>query len=100
MAQAGLVRRPRRGFVQITDRGKAVLHSNPERVDNTVLAQFHEFTEFKSRSKATPTDSRQPSDGSDAWSTLFYGPLPRWATEATTGPPSTWAAAATKVWME
>jgi restriction system protein len=65
MAQAGLVRRPRRGFVQITDRGKAVLHSNPERVDNTVLAQFHEFTEFKSRSKATPTDSPQ-LDGSDA----------------------------------
>jgi restriction system protein len=66
MAQAGLVRRPRRGVAQITDRGREVLKRSPERVDNSVLTQFREFVEFKSRSKATPTGSPQPDESSDA----------------------------------
>lgn len=38
MKQAGLVRRPRRGVVEITNRGKDVLVKYPDRVDNDVLA--------------------------------------------------------------
>ena len=60
LAQAGLVRRPRRGVAEITDRGREVLRRNPERVDNAVLAQFPEFVEFKSRSKTTSNGSAQP----------------------------------------
>ncbi|MDQ3761723.1 MAG: restriction endonuclease [Actinomycetota bacterium] len=51
MAQAGLVRRPRRGFVEITDRGRDVLAKNLERIDNGVLSWFPEFVDFKSRAK-------------------------------------------------
>ncbi len=49
MAQAGLLRRPRRGAVELTDRGRDVLAANPLRVDNGVLAQYPEFLEFKMR---------------------------------------------------
>lgn len=51
MAQAGLVRRPRRGFVEITDRGREVLAKNLERIDNGVLSWFPEFLDFKRRAK-------------------------------------------------
>jgi restriction system protein len=49
MAQAGLLRRPRRGVVELTERGREVLSGNPARVDNSVLAQYPEFLEFKTR---------------------------------------------------
>ncbi len=70
MAQAGLVRRPRRGVVQITDRGREVLQEHPSRIDNDVLNAFEEFREFKSRARAqstpaaaTPSLSAPASDG-------------------------------------
>jgi len=58
MAQAGLLRRPRRGIVQITDRGQDVLRQHPDRVDNDVLVTFEEFRDFKTRARAgqTPAD--------------------------------------------
>lgn len=65
MAQAGLVTRPRRAVVQITDRGKNVLRQHSNRVDNTVLAQFPEFTEFKSRSKETTPGSAEAQENAD-----------------------------------
>jgi restriction system protein len=49
--QAGLVRRPRRAVVQITSRGQDVLAEHPDRVDNSILLQFKEFTEFQSRTR-------------------------------------------------
>lgn len=69
LVQAGLVRRPRRGVVQITDRGREVLQRHPERIDNSVLAQFPEFVEFKSRSRATSAGSpgsTPPDETADA----------------------------------
>jgi restriction system protein len=51
MYQSGLVRRPRRGVVQITPRGNEVLAKHPDRVDLGVLVQFEEFIEFRSRSR-------------------------------------------------
>src|SRR5690348_15839414 len=63
--QAGLVRRPRRAVVQITSRGQAVLAEHPDRVDNSILLQFKEFTEFQSRARgdASPAQaaSHQPA---------------------------------------
>ncbi len=55
LAQAELVRRPRRGVVQITDRGRDVLRQHPDRVDNDVLTTFEEFREFKSRARTAQT---------------------------------------------
>ena len=49
MSQAGLVTRPKRGVYVITDRGRRVLDTHHDRVDNRVLEQFPEFLEFKSR---------------------------------------------------
>jgi restriction system protein len=57
--QAGLVRRPRRAVVQITDRGLDVLADHPDRVDVGVLLQFEEFIEFRSRTRgdASPAET-------------------------------------------
>ncbi len=64
MAQAGLVRRPRRGVVEITTRGREVLSQHPDRVDNDILCAFSEFRDFKSRARADsepqPLDSQAP----------------------------------------
>lgn len=48
MKKAGLLSAPKRGVVQVTDRGLRVLKENPQRVDNKVLRQFPEFLEFQS----------------------------------------------------
>jgi restriction system protein len=47
MVKAALLQRTRRGHFTATDRGKAVLSRNPQRIDNKVLYQFQEFREFK-----------------------------------------------------
>lgn len=46
--KAGLLQSPKRGFFQITDRGKSVLDSNPPRITMKLLDQFLEYTEFRS----------------------------------------------------
>lgn len=38
--QAGLVTRPTRGQITITDEGRAALRAHPERIDNKVLEAF------------------------------------------------------------
>ena len=49
LVKTGLLTRPRRGYAQITDRGREVLAANPARVDLKVLAQFPELEEFRTR---------------------------------------------------
>jgi restriction system protein len=49
MTQAGLAMRPKRGVYAITPRGRDVLREQPGKIDNTILAQFPEFVEFKAR---------------------------------------------------
>lgn len=49
MSQAGLLARPQRGRYLLTERGKQVLRDHPDRVDISVLAQFPEYQEFRSR---------------------------------------------------
>jgi restriction system protein len=51
MAQALLLERPERGITRITQRGRDVLAKHPDRVDMSVLAQFPEYREFRSRSR-------------------------------------------------
>jgi restriction system protein len=51
MNQAGLVRRPRRGIVEITERGRVTLREYPDRVDNNLLDQFEEFRDFRNRAR-------------------------------------------------
>lgn len=44
--KAGLITITRRGYFKITDRGTAVLKSNPARIDNNFLSQFEDFQNF------------------------------------------------------
>ncbi len=49
MSQAGLLTRPERGRYLLSKRGEKVLRENPERVDMTVLLQFPEYQDFRTR---------------------------------------------------
>lgn len=48
--QAGLLERPARGHIAITDSGREVLAAHPDRVDMSVLYGFESYREFRSRS--------------------------------------------------
>ena len=50
MKNAGLLVKPRRGISTITERGRTVLREYPERVDMSVLEQFPEYVDFRTRS--------------------------------------------------
>lgn len=62
MTQAGLLDRPKRGVVELTDRGRRLLDTSPTRVDNDVLSQFPEFVEFMSRSSRTRTRTPESAE--------------------------------------
>jgi len=69
LKQAGLLDTPKRGFFEITQRGKELLDSGISRIDNSVLEQFEEFQEFKNRKKkkedSDTTDTAESSIDSD-----------------------------------
>lgn len=50
LSKAGLIELTRRGHFQITVRGRKVLASHPQRIDNAFLNRFEEFKRFKERS--------------------------------------------------
>lgn len=64
LAQAGLVHRPQRGHLVLTDAGAEVLASHPERVDMTVLKGFAAYRDFRSRSStgAAATEAAETLD--------------------------------------
>ena len=49
LSKAGLLYSPERNLHVITDTGRALLKSNPGHIDNSVLASFEEFSEWKSK---------------------------------------------------
>jgi restriction system protein len=55
LAQAGLLRRPRRGAVELTERGQGILSERPSLIDNVLLSRFPEFLEFKMRARDRQT---------------------------------------------
>ncbi len=57
MAKAGLIERPTRGHVRITDRGRATLAGKPSKVNVAYLRQFPEFEEFRTRTKRAAGES-------------------------------------------
>lgn len=62
LSQAGLVRRPSRGQVQITDVGRAALHENPARIDMKVLDAYPSYLEFKERTRERVGESAPTAD--------------------------------------
>lgn len=53
LVQAGLLVRPKRGVVAITDAGRALLVDNPERVDSAFLRRYPGFVEFVGRKQSS-----------------------------------------------
>lgn len=52
LKRAGLLEQPKRGVVQVSQRGREVLGSNPAKIDVALLQQFDEFRSFLSRTKS------------------------------------------------
>jgi restriction system protein len=57
LRKAGLLSRPKRGYVQITGRGQEVLAQNPTVIDDIYLQRFEDFRKFKERSVSSETIS-------------------------------------------
>jgi len=70
MKKAGLLEATRRGFYQITDRGRDLLKKQPKTINVKILKQYSEFLEFQqlkgTRSGDKVTDSKGASDVSKA----------------------------------
>jgi restriction system protein len=70
MKKAGLLQATRRGFYQITDRGKDLLKKQPKTINVKLLKQYPEFLEFQqlkgTRSGDKALESKGPSDISTA----------------------------------
>tara|TARA_R110002049_G_scaffold213060_6_gene384407 strand:+ start:908 stop:1816 length:909 start_codon:yes stop_codon:yes gene_type:complete len=64
MMQAGLLSSPRRAISVITDLGRDVLRSNPDRIDLQVLKQFDGYLAFRQRQRE-PEESENLSDLSE-----------------------------------
>lgn len=62
LSQAGLVERPQRGVVQITDLGREALRTYPDRIDMKVLERYPAYIEFRERTrqKQTPAEAAAP----------------------------------------
>jgi restriction system protein len=58
LAQAAVLRRTRRGYTRITDRGRELLAKHSARIGSEDLNEFPEFRDFLSRSSGRP---RQPT---------------------------------------
>lgn len=56
LTKAGLVASTRRGHFQITTRGRDVLATQPERIDNQFLSAFEEFRQFTSPTASATTE--------------------------------------------
>lgn len=56
LVKAGLLSRPRRGVVSITDSGRKIANSNISLIDNNYLMKFEGFRDFKNTSSQTDSD--------------------------------------------
>jgi restriction system protein len=65
LKKAGLLEQPKRGIVQITQRGREVLGGNPTKIDLAMLQQFQDFRSFLSGASSAggPTVEGEPIGG-------------------------------------
>ena len=57
LKKAGLLEAPKRGIINISDRGKKVLKENPSEINVNYLKRFPEFVEFQSPKKEEESES-------------------------------------------
>lgn len=69
LKKAGLLNDPKRGYVEINEKGLAVLSKNPETIDVKYLNQFKDFQEFRKKRKKqideSNKDAQYENDESD-----------------------------------
>lgn len=70
LKQAGLLASPKRGYFTITQKGIELLAKKPSKVDASVLEQYPEFIEFKSRRKDKNENESQEEYSSEQESSL------------------------------
>jgi restriction system protein len=63
LQQAGLLASPRRGHLQITDRGRAVLKDPPPRIDIRFLEHYPEFVAFRTPKAEAQEGVGEPPSG-------------------------------------
>lgn len=61
LMKAGLLNKPKRGFFEITSRGRDVLKSPPPNIDKAYLSTFPEFVEFLMGSSTGQGANSQPA---------------------------------------
>ena len=61
LMKAGLLNKPKRGFLEITSRGRDVLKSPPLNIDKAYLSTFPEFVEFLMGSSTNQGANSQPA---------------------------------------
>lgn len=62
MKRAGLLNAPKRGQYEITELGRNVLKSNPEKIDSEFLGKFTEFQNFIEKKSDTANDTPDLND--------------------------------------
>jgi len=66
LTKAGLLTSPRRGFHQLTDRGREARAANPSKIDLTFLSQYAEFLAFKALRRETVGGSVVPDTAAES----------------------------------
>jgi len=56
LSQAGLIERPGRGLVKISDAGRAALDKYPQRIDTKALEAYPSYLEFRDRKRGRSAD--------------------------------------------
>ncbi|SEN00109.1 restriction system protein [Roseovarius tolerans] len=65
MKQAGLVSNPKRGWYQLTDKGREIADDTSIHLNTKYLERFEQFQEFKSRTRDAEIDSPTQSTDTD-----------------------------------
>jgi len=65
LKKAGLLADPKRGYFQITERGREVLADDPSRIDMKFLRQFPEYLEFREAVRETTREDIEEEDIED-----------------------------------
>jgi restriction system protein len=60
LAKAGLITRPRRATVEITEEGRHLLRENPPAIDLTILKRYEGFRDFLARDKEEQSEEEGP----------------------------------------
>ena len=62
LSQAKLLKRVRRGYYKITERGQELLNTGITKIDTNVLEQYKEYNDFKNRTSSTTRKSKEKDE--------------------------------------